>query len=161
MTSFKGTEGETSENKEELGKTYFYTNPACAVLWGRQQSSIPIQLPVKYSEDGKVLERQSYALLELMQNPGFRKASLDAISANKENPMDFHKWEGGKDCYKPKKPALNSFTCEETKEGKIDSCGVNFFGGLFVITKEIEANDMGCNSIRMVVHVRGQAWESS
>jgi len=159
----------TSNNKEELGKTYLYTNPADAVPWGRQQSSIPIQLPVKYSEDGKVLRRQSYTLLELaekgilwlhdnnyklMQNPEFRKALLDAISANKENPKDCHRWEGGKDCYKPKNPALNLFTGEKPKEGKIDSCGVIFFGGLFVIAKKIEANDVGGNAIRMVPRYR-------
>jgi hypothetical protein len=49
---------------------------------------------------------------------------------------------------------LNSFTGEKPKEGKIDSCGVIFFGGLFVIAKKIEANDVGGNAIRMVPRYR-------
>ena len=158
-----------SGKKEELGKTFMYTNPADAWPWGRQQSIIPIQLPVKYGEDRKELKNQTYTLLELakkgilwlhddnyklMRNAEFKKALLEAIKANKKDPTVCHKWKGGNDCYKPKTPALKSFTGEQPVEGKIDSCGVIFFGGLFVIAKKIEAGDVEGKAVRMVPRYR-------
>ena len=89
-----------------------------------------------------------------MRNAEFKKVLLEAIKANKKDPTVCHKWKGGNNCYRPKTPALKLFTGEQPVEGKIDSCGVIFFGGLFVIAKKIEAGDVEGKAVRMVPRYR-------
>jgi hypothetical protein len=79
----------------------------------------------------------------LMQEPVFRRAVLRAIAANKDNSNVCHKWKGKAGSHVPITANLPAtLTGAMQIEGKIDSCGVMYFGGLFILTEEIQPEDV-------------------
>ena len=78
-----------------------------------------------------------------MQEPVFRRAVLRAIAANKDNSNVCHKWKGKAGSHVPITANLPAtLTGAMQIEGKIDSCGVMYFGGLFILTEEIQPEDV-------------------
>ncbi len=88
----------------------------------------------------------------LMRGPAFKKALLEAIKANKDDPNVCHTWKFAEGAYKP--PGSNKYTGEKPKEGKIDSCGVMYFGGLFVLAEPVRAEDVQGNKVRILPRFR-------
>lgn len=78
-----------------------------------------------------------------MKDPVFRRAVLRAIAANKGDSNVCHKWTGKAGSHQPITTNLPAtLTGEKPMEGKIDSLGVMYFGGLFILTEEIKPEDV-------------------
>jgi hypothetical protein len=165
---FQGNRREKVNGEADVGnKTWVFSNPMDSEPWGRQQSIIPIELITKYVANGKELKTQVKSLVDLaaqgclwtrhpsyglMRGPAFKKALLEAIKANKDDPNVCHTWKFAEGAYKP--PGSNKYTGEKLKEGKIDSCSVISFGGLFVLAEPIRAEDVQGNKVRILPRFR-------
>jgi hypothetical protein len=147
---FQGNRREKVNGEADVGnKTWVFSNPMDSEPWGRQQSIIPIELITKYVANGKELKTQVKSLVDLaaqgclwtrhpsyglMRGPAFKKALLEAIKANKDDPNVCHTWKFAEGAYKP--PGSNKYTGEKLKEGKATSIGAasGAVAGLVAIT---------------------------
>ena len=136
-------------------KGFVRNNPMSASEWAREQSKMPMRKPIKYDGDGNMQADQSWTLLELALDGFFYKhhevfefyqqkevqdAVLEAILRNKADPNDKAKWEGAPSPEQLRNAQTKQpiYTGEEPEEGKIDSCGVIYFAGLFILSEPIE-----------------------
>ena len=74
-----------------------------------------------------------------MNHASFQEAVLEAIKRNEEGRTDYLKWEFKEGDHIPDTAKLprKGLEGQIPIEGKVDSWGVLYFGGLFILAKEL------------------------
>lgn len=153
---------------DKMDKLYVYSSPMDDSPWGRQQAKMPLKMPPR-KVDQQLVHDYAWKLAELaqegflyldhpdyaiMKNKNFRDAVLRAIDDNKIAGPRMSRWRFANDAHQPEALPTKGLSGETPVEGKVDSCGVLYFGGLFILANEVTPADVNGNKILAVPRYR-------